>query len=79
MLKIRLIILAVIIIVEHLTIGRWIKRYEVAITIATVLGWSYPIALEEYGAYGEDVWQTVASGFLVVGIMHYPLKSLLKA
>ncbi|MDM8528635.1 hypothetical protein QUF58_10545 [Anaerolineales bacterium HSG24] len=63
-------ILAVIILVEHFTLGRCLKNWELtrwAIGILTVLGWSYPIALEEYGAYGEDIWQIIATGFAVAG------------
>jgi len=63
-------ILASIILVEHFTLGRWFKNRELirwTIGILTVLGWSYPIALEEYGAYGEDIWQVIATGFLVAG------------
>jgi len=65
-----LAILAVIIIVEYFTLGRIFKNRELVrwtIGILTVLGWSYPIALEEYGAYGEDIWQVIATGFLVAG------------
>ncbi len=67
---ITLAVLAVIILVEHFTLGRWFKNHEMVrwmIGILTVLGWSYPIALEEYGAYGEDIWKVLATGFLVAG------------
>lgn len=74
-------ILAVIILVEHFTFGRWFKNWELtrrAIGIATVLGWAYPIALEEYGAYGEDIWQVIASGFAVAGGVKLGLNMLSK-
>jgi hypothetical protein len=63
-------ILAIIILIEHFTLGRLLKNWELTrwtIGILTVLGWSYPIALEEYGAYGEDIWQIITTGFFVAG------------
>ncbi len=64
------LILAAIIAVEHVTLGRWFRKHEYirrSIGIATVLGWAYPIAIEEYGAYGENMWAVTATGFAVAG------------
>ncbi|OQY41563.1 MAG: hypothetical protein B6242_17230 [Anaerolineaceae bacterium 4572_78] len=63
-------ILAVIILIEQFMFGYLLKLSNSTrwvVSILTVLGWSYPIAFEEYGTYGEEIWGVVAQGFLVAG------------
>lgn len=67
-----LLLLFVILILEQLIIRRWFKQHPAAhgaISILTVLGWSYPVAVEAYGAYGEKIWRIIGTGFAAVGLV----------
>ena len=73
------IVLAVIILIEYFTLGLLFRKNENvrrAVGIGTIMAWSYPLALEKYGAYGEEIWKLLGMGFLTAGAVKIVLDKL---
>lgn len=74
-----LLLLFVILILEQLIIRRWFKHHQAAhgaISIMAVLGWSYPVIVEEYGSYDKKIWRIVGTGVAAAGLVQMGLSML---